>query len=134
VVDERKSSEKRVADLASQLTSIVAKEFLPSATQASEERTSAHVHRNDGPLMFLAAIASEFVKLYTASEYASNQYLVEYTSSPTSHTATSTTLVLVFGSEDICVKEVDSISSVPGISEDSDKFVDSQTDGPLLNA
>jgi hypothetical protein len=74
VVDERKSSEKPVSDLASPLVLIVAKEFLPSATQANEERTSAHVHRNDHPLVFLTTIASEFVNLYTASDHASKQY------------------------------------------------------------
>jgi misacylated tRNA(Ala) deacylase len=105
VVDERKSSEKRVADLASQLVLIVAKGFLPSAIRANEERTSAHVHRNDDPLVFLTtSIASEFVNLYTASDYASKQYPVVFIPSPTSHTATSTTPVLVFGSEDVRVK------------------------------
>jgi misacylated tRNA(Ala) deacylase len=107
VVDERKSSEKRVADLASQLVLIVAKAFLPSATRANEERTSAHVHQNDDPLAFLTTIASEFVNLYTASDYASKQYPVVFILSPTSHTAASATLVLVFGSEDVRVKGVE---------------------------
>ena len=81
--------------------------MLHSATRESEERISAHVHRNDGPLAFLIAIASEFTKLYTASEHgASKRHLVVFTSSPTSETSTSTTLVLVFGSEDVRAKEV----------------------------
>ena len=71
VVDERKSSEKRVSDLASHLVLTAAKESLPSETRANEKGTSAHVHRNDGPLVFLTTIASEFVNLYTASDYAS---------------------------------------------------------------
>jgi misacylated tRNA(Ala) deacylase len=58
-------------------------------------------------LVFLTTIASEFVKLYTASDYASKQYPVVFIPSPTSHTATSTTLVLVFGSEDVRVKGVE---------------------------
>ena len=109
VADERKAAEKRVADLESQLVSIVAKELLYSATRENKERISAYVHRNDDPLVFLTAIASEFIKLYTASEHASKQYLVVFTSSPTSQSATSTTLVLVFGSEDSRVKEVGEI-------------------------
>jgi misacylated tRNA(Ala) deacylase len=106
VVDERKSSEKRVTDLASQLVLIVAREFLPSATRAIEERALARVHRNNDPLVCLADIASEFVRLCTVSEYTSNQYFVVGPSSHASHTATSTTPVLVFGSDDVHVKEV----------------------------
>jgi misacylated tRNA(Ala) deacylase len=107
VVDGRKSSEGRVSDLASQLVLISAKEFLPSATWASEERTSAHVHRNDDPLVFLTTIASEFVDLYIASDYASKQHPVVFIPSPTSYTAMSTTLVLAFGSEGDRVKGVE---------------------------
>ena len=106
VVEERKAAEKRVADLESQLISIVAKELLQSATQVNEERFSAHVHRNDDPLAFLTSVASEFTGLWATSERASKQYLVVFTSSPTSQTITSTTVVLVFGSEDSSVKEV----------------------------
>ena len=106
MVDERRSAEKRVTDLASQLVSIMAKKFLHSATRATEERKSTHVHRKDDPLVFLTAIASEFTELYTVSEHASKQYLTVFTSSHTSQTATSTTLVLTFGSEDVCVTEV----------------------------
>lgn len=105
VVEERKAGEKRAADLESQLVSVVAKELLQSAAQASEDRFSTHVHRSDDPLVFLTSIASEFVGLWTASEHASRQYLVVLTSSPTSQTATSTTVVLVVGSEDASVKE-----------------------------
>jgi hypothetical protein len=85
---------------------IVGKELLHSATRESEERIPAHVHRNDDPLVFLTAIASEFTELYTASEHASKQYLAVFTSSPTSQAATSTTPMLVFGSEDVRAKEV----------------------------
>lgn len=106
VVDERKAAEKRVADLESQLISITAKELLHSATLGNEERVSAHVHRNDDPLVFLTAIASEFTRLWNASEHAPKRYLIVFTSSPTSQTATSMTVVLVFGSEDASVKEV----------------------------
>jgi len=106
VVDERKSAEKRVADLESQLVSIVAKELLHSVTQVDEERLLAHIHRNDDPLVFLTAIASEFTRLWTASDHASKQYLIVFTSSPASQAATSTTLILVFGSEDASVKEL----------------------------
>jgi len=105
VVGERKAAEKRVADLESQLISITAKELLHSATLGNEERVSTHVHRNDDPLVFLTAIASEFTRLWTASEHASKQYLIVFTSSPTSQTATSKTMVLVCGSEDASVKE-----------------------------
>jgi misacylated tRNA(Ala) deacylase len=105
-VDERKAAEKHVANLKSQLVSIAAKELFHLVTRATEERISVHVHQNDDPLAFLIAIASEFTKLWTASEHASKQYLVVLTSSPTLQTSTSTTLVLVFGSEDASVKEV----------------------------
>jgi len=106
VVEERKAAEKRVSDLESRLVSIVAKELFHSVTEANEERVSAHVHRIDDPLVFLTAIGSEFTKLWTASEHASKQYLIVFTSSPISQTATSTTLILVIGSEDASVKEI----------------------------
>ena len=106
VVEERKAAERRVADLESQLVSSVAKEILSSITQEDGERFSAHVHRNDDPLAFLTAISSEFAKLWATSEHASKEYLIGLTSSPTSQSASSTTLVLVFGSEDARVKEV----------------------------
>ena len=106
VVEGRKAAEKRVSDLESRLVSIVAKELFHSVTQANEEKVSVHVHRIDDPLVFLTAIASEFAKLWTASEHAPKQYVIVFTSSPTSQTVTSTTLVLVIGSEDVCVKEI----------------------------
>ena len=106
VVDERKAAEKRVVDLESQLVLITAKELLHLSTQVNEETVSAYVHRNDDPLAFLAAIASEFTRLWTASDHVSKQYLIVFTSSPTSQTATSVTVVLVFGSEDASVKEL----------------------------
>ena len=109
MVDERKAAEKRVVDLESQLVSIAAKELFHSMNQANEENVSAYVHRNDDPLAFLAAIATEFTRLWTVSEHASKQYLVTFTSSPTSKTATNMTVVLVFDSEDANVKEVGEI-------------------------
>lgn len=112
VVEERKAAEKRVADLESQLVLIVAKELLHSlhsATRANEQRLSMHAHRNDDPLVFLTAVASEFTRLWTTSGHASKHYLVVFTSSPTSQTAMSTTVVLVFGSEDGNVKDVGEI-------------------------
>lgn len=106
VVNERKTAEKRVTDLESRLVSITAEELLHSVTRGNEERISVHVHRNDDPLAFLAAVASEFTRLWTASEHASKRHLIVFTSSPTAQTATSVTLVLAFGSEDASVKEV----------------------------
>lgn len=106
VVEERKAAEKRVVDLESQLASVIAKDLFHTAAQQNEERFSIHVHRNDDPLSFLGAIVSEFTKLWAASEHVSKQYLIAFTSSPTSQTATSSTLVLVFGLEDASVKEV----------------------------
>jgi misacylated tRNA(Ala) deacylase len=73
-------------------------------------RISTRVHRNDDPLAFLTAIASgssPSSRVYTASEHVPKQHLVAFTSSPASQTATSTTPVLIFGSEDVRVKEVE---------------------------
>jgi misacylated tRNA(Ala) deacylase len=64
VVDERKSAEKRVSDLESELVWIVAKGFLYPTTRANEEKISAHVHRNDDPLVFLTG--STTAKWYLA--------------------------------------------------------------------
>jgi len=82
--------------------------FLLPHTEALS-RSSAHVHRNDDRLVSLTAVASEFIRLWTTSGHASKQYLVVFTSSPTSQTTTNTTIVLVFGSEDANVKEVGEI-------------------------
>ena len=81
-----------------------------SVTWGNEVRISARVHRKDDPLAFLTAIASESSpcsRIYTASEHASKQHLVTFASSLASQTATSTTPVLIFGSEDVRVKEVE---------------------------
>ena len=50
-------------------------------------RISAHVDRNDDLPVFLTAISSEFAKHYAASERASKQYLVVFTSSLYEHDA-----------------------------------------------
>ena len=67
---------------------------------------SAHIHRNDNPLVFLAAIAPESSPSSIPPPNTLQNSASLNTPPRPLHTATSTTLVLVFGSEDVRVKEV----------------------------
>ncbi|KAL7282265.1 hypothetical protein ACG7TL_003734 [Trametes sanguinea] len=107
VVDERKKATKRVEDLEAELAATIASELLASVPQEAGGLVM-HRHRTDDSataLTFLSAIATAFVNKVVEKEVTA-PYLVVLSSSPSAQSVTSTTVVLVFGSDDKKVKEV----------------------------
>ncbi|EGN93085.1 hypothetical protein SERLA73DRAFT_79128 [Serpula lacrymans var. lacrymans S7.3] len=104
VVDERKKAEKRVEDLELELAKSVAEDILTEACDQSEERLFVkHLHRTDdaaNALGFLSSVSFSFSNTVTEKL----PYLLVMTSSPSSQTTSSTSVVLVSGSDEQKVK------------------------------
>lgn len=101
VVDERRRAVKRVEDVELELAGYIARELLAAP---GDDAVVLHRHRADdsaNPLGFLTAISTAFM-----AEAASRLYTVVLSSSPSMQTSASTTVVMVFGSDDKRVKEV----------------------------
>ncbi|KAG6814216.1 hypothetical protein H0H92_000893 [Tricholoma furcatifolium] len=113
VVDERKRAEKRLSDVETELAQHLAKELVGHVSQTANGTFKKHIHRTDdtgNALAFLSAIALAFTTLTT------QPHLICLTSSPSSQTATSTSIVLLFGSDDKQVKEAgDALKSNLGV-------------------
>jgi misacylated tRNA(Ala) deacylase len=110
VVDERKRADKRVEDLEVELASRVAADLLKILTEKKEDGKlfASSVHRTDDSstvLGFLSAVAFSFTNALSTSPSKDSQYLVVLSSSPSSQTSTSTSVVLIFGSDEKKVKE-----------------------------
>lgn len=106
VVDERKKASKRVEDLEAELAAAIAGE-LAAASPGEGGGVALYRHRTDdaaNALGFLSAISTAFVSKVAGKDEAA-PYLVVLSSAPSAQTATSTTVVLVFGSDDKKVKE-----------------------------
>ncbi|KAI0036736.1 ThrRS/AlaRS common domain-containing protein [Vararia minispora EC-137] len=109
-VSESKRREKRIEDVERELARTLAEglveEMLRWRTDGGEGEWTRHIGRVDdttGALSFLQAITSAFQDLVPKD---SQSYLLLLTSAPSSPTQTSTTVVMVFGSDDARVKEV----------------------------
>ncbi|KAI0650248.1 hypothetical protein C8Q79DRAFT_901052 [Trametes meyenii] len=109
VVDERKKATKRVEDLEAELAASIAGEITATTPREGGE-IALHRHRTDdspNALGFLSAISSAFVnKIADSEKGAATPFLLILSSSPTAQTASSTSVVLVLGSDDKKVKEV----------------------------
>ncbi len=104
VVDERKKATKRVEDLEAELAASVATE-LASTTPRESGGIVLHKHRTDdstNALGFLSSITTAF----STKIKEGVPFLLVLSSSPSAQTGTSTTVVLIFGSDDKKVKEV----------------------------
>ncbi|TFK83888.1 ThrRS/AlaRS common domain-containing protein [Polyporus arcularius HHB13444] len=104
VVDERKKATKRVEDLEAELAASVATELAATAPKGSEGIV-LHKHRTDdntNALGFLSSITTAF----SAKVKEGVPFLLVLSSSPSAQTGTSTTVVLIFGSDDKKVKVV----------------------------
>ena len=104
VVDERRRATKRVEDLETELAQAVAAE-LAAAAPREDGRVALHRHRTDdsaNALGFLSAISTAFAGKVGEGK----EFLIVLSSSPSAQATTSTTVVLVFGSNDKVVKEV----------------------------
>jgi misacylated tRNA(Ala) deacylase len=110
VVDERKRAEKRAEDLEIELASRVAGDLIKDLTEKKEDGKLfvSSVHRTDDTstaLGFLFAVAFSFTNALSTSPAKNRPYLVILSSSPSSQTSTSTSVVLMFGSDEKKVKE-----------------------------
>lgn len=104
VVDDKRKAVKRVDDVELELAVYIAKEML--ATDG--ESVVMHKHRVDdsaNPLAFLTSISTVFMT-DAATRSPAPSYTLVLSSSPSAQTSTSTTIVMVFGSDDKRVKEV----------------------------
>ncbi|EMD40847.1 hypothetical protein CERSUDRAFT_111427 [Gelatoporia subvermispora B] len=104
VVDERKRLAKRVDDVEAELARVVACEL----AAAVRDDGVLHRHRTDdsaNALAFLSAISSAFANEFAAVSPAPS-FLVVLSSSPSSQTTSSTSVVLIFGSDEQKVKAV----------------------------
>ncbi|EPT03626.1 hypothetical protein FOMPIDRAFT_1040376 [Fomitopsis schrenkii] len=102
VVDERKRVGKRVDDVEAELAGLLARDLVGAGTGGA-----VHRHRTDdtaNPLGFLNAISMAFAKEVAARQDGA-RYIVVLSSSPSTQTATSTSTVLIFGSDEVKVKE-----------------------------
>ncbi|OJT09054.1 hypothetical protein TRAPUB_79 [Trametes pubescens] len=107
VVDERKKASKRVEDLEAELAAAVAAELAAAPVAEGQGGLVLYRHRTDdaaNALGFLSAISTAFVSR-VAGKDAATPYLVVLSSAPSAQTSSSTTVVLVFGSDDKKVKE-----------------------------
>lgn len=102
VIAERKRAEKRVDDLESELAKYIARSVADEMRQSSGPVFVKHVHRVDdsiNPLGFLSSIATAFTGV------TESQYLLILSSTPSSQTATGTSVLLIIGSSEKYVKE-----------------------------
>lgn len=102
-MDERKRVEKRVDDLEFELAKHIAGDVWQEMKSSDAALFVKHVHRTDdsvNPLVFLSAITTAFANIIPAER----PFVLVFSSSPSSQTSTSTTVLLVFGSDEKCVK------------------------------
>lgn len=105
VIEDRKRATKRVDDLEAELAAAIAKEMIIPFQSGD---IVLHRHRIDdstNPLGFLSSISHTFNN-ELASRAEQPSHLVVLTSSPSAQTASSTTVVMIFSSDEKKVKEV----------------------------
>ena len=89
---------------------MLARDLVGEVVRAGGGGSAVHRHRTDdtaNPLGFLNAISMAFAKeVQAARQDGVPPYIVVLSSSPSTQTATSTSTVLVFGSDEAKVKEV----------------------------
>jgi len=108
VIDERRKIEKRVEDVEGELARFIAEAFVRDMGVSDGQVFKRHVHQKDDSgtaLGFLSAASSAFIAASAASGVQAG-YVIVLSSSPSSQSAMSTSVVLVFGSDDKMVKEV----------------------------
>ncbi|EJF62794.1 hypothetical protein DICSQDRAFT_103029 [Dichomitus squalens LYAD-421 SS1] len=117
IVDERRKATKRVEDLEAELAASVAERLLSSVARKAEGENEGgslvlHEHRTDdsvNALAFLSAITQAFANKIGEREKSGEKaprFLLVLSSSPSAQTSASTTVVLIFGSDDKKAKEV----------------------------
>lgn len=123
VVEERKRADKRVGDLEGELAEHIARSLLDQSSKITtpEESTkcaASHLHRIDdgtNALSFLSSIASSIAN-QAGQHLGGRPYLFVLSSSPSTQTQTSSSTVLVIGSDEKSVKQVgDALKAKLGI-------------------
>lgn len=110
VVDDRKRATKRVEDLEAELAVALAKDML-APFDGKAEPIVLHKHRVDdtsNALGFLSSISTAFVN-EMANRAEPVPYSVVLASSPSTQTSSTTTVVMIFGTDEKKVKEVGDI-------------------------
>lgn len=107
IVEERKRAEKRLSDVETELAAVLSRDLAKEMTQVVGDHRvyKKHIHRTDdsgNTLGFLSAVSFTFLNMTPCD---GKSYLVVLTSSPPMQTMSSTTTVLVFGSDDKKVRE-----------------------------
>ena len=109
VIEERKRAEKRLEFVEVELASAIAKGLVTEAKETLRDASAAfkrYLHRTDDSanvLGFLSAISSAFLATLSSD---GQSYLILLTSSPLVQTSSSTTVALLFGSDEKKVKEM----------------------------
>ncbi|KAI9467093.1 ThrRS/AlaRS common domain-containing protein [Lactarius psammicola] len=113
VVEESKRREKRVDDLERELAGVLGVQLAENMAQwraaGGEGEWVKFVSRTDdspSAQPFLQAVTLTFAAHLSGQGGTANQYILLLVSSPSSQTSQSTTIVMVFGSEDKRVKAV----------------------------
>jgi len=105
-VDERKKAEKRVDDLEMELARSIADDLVTEMNQGGDNGLfRKHVSRTDDTANALGLLSA--ISLTVADMEASKKrpYVVVLTSTPSLPTLSSTTVVVVFGSDEKVVKD-----------------------------
>jgi misacylated tRNA(Ala) deacylase len=104
-VDERKKAEKRVDDVGVELAGLIAEQLATEMNNGGDNGMfKKHLSRTDdtvNPLGFLSAISFAVSDMEAFKE---RPHIIILTSSPSSQTASSTTVVFVFGKDEKTVK------------------------------
>ena len=106
VVEERRKSEKRVADIEIELAQHIARDLVAKITKEVGPVFKYHLHRTDdsnNPLGFLSAIACAVTDTVSITS-SSKPYVFILSSSPSTQTTSSVSTVVILGSEDAKVK------------------------------
>jgi misacylated tRNA(Ala) deacylase len=112
VINERRTLEKRLEDVEGEMAGFIARELVQkmSLQDKSLGLFKMHLHRTDdsGSLRFMSTVASAFFNVVQTSPQALTQLsnIVVLSSSPSSQSASSTSVVLAFGSGENMVQEV----------------------------
>jgi len=106
VIEERKKSEKRVADIEIELAQQIARDLVAKITNEDGDIFKYHLHRVDdsnNALGFLSSIAFAVSDMVSTTQ-SPKPYVVILSSSPSSQTMNSVSTVLLLGSDDARVK------------------------------
>ncbi|KAI0787160.1 Threonyl/alanyl tRNA synthetase [Irpex lacteus] len=128
VIDERKKMTNRAEDVEKELAGLLAKELVKESINESNEIVTYKHRTDDTPnaLGFLTVISTAFTN--EVSTLPSPTYLIVLSSSPSSQTATSSSVVMLFGSDEKKVKEVGDVLRGKGLRW-SGKFTGVWLDG-----